>query len=49
MLVQAYDKLGMEELRKDAERVMLANFPNSIYLKGGPRGTGWSWWRPWTW
>ncbi|HEX2829506.1 MAG TPA: outer membrane protein assembly factor BamD [Burkholderiales bacterium] len=50
MLVQAYDKLGMTDLRNDAERVMKKNFPNSVYLNGGRPGR--SWWtviQPWNW
>ena len=35
MLVQAYDALGMNDLRDDADRVMRNNFPNSRYLKAG--------------
>ena len=34
ILVQAYDKLGMTDLRNDAERVLKTNFPNSKYLSG---------------
>jgi outer membrane protein assembly factor BamD len=47
ILVQAYDKLGMTDLRNDAERVMKTNFPDSKYLsgKGATRGT--SWWQIW--
>jgi outer membrane protein assembly factor BamD len=47
ILVQAYDKLGMTDLRNDAERVMKTNFPDSKYLsgKGGTKGT--SWWQIW--
>jgi outer membrane protein assembly factor BamD len=49
ILVQAYDKLGLTDLRNDAERVMKKNFPESRYLKGDGGGPGASWWRPWTW
>jgi outer membrane protein assembly factor BamD len=49
ILVQAYDKLGLTDLRDDAERVMKKNFPDSKYLKGEGGGSGASWWRPWTW
>jgi outer membrane protein assembly factor BamD len=47
ILVQAYDKLGMTDLRNDAERVMKTNFPDSKYLsgKGVPKGT--YWWQIW--
>ncbi|HSB49297.1 MAG TPA: outer membrane protein assembly factor BamD [Burkholderiales bacterium] len=48
ILVQAYDALGLKELRDDAERVMKRNFPESRYLKGDA-SAGSSWWRPWTW
>jgi len=46
ILVQAYDALGMEDLREGADRVMRANFPDSRYLKPGG-GKGASWWRFW--
>lgn len=48
IMVQAYDALGMTTLRNDAERVMMKNFPDSIYLKGGPKSSA-SWWQPWNW
>ena len=34
ILVKAYDALGMNDLRDDAERVLMKNFPDSKYLKG---------------
>ncbi|HEX7052504.1 MAG TPA: outer membrane protein assembly factor BamD [Burkholderiales bacterium] len=47
ILVQAYDALGMEDLRDDARRVLLKNFPETEYLKpGGPRKSV-PWWRIW--
>lgn len=46
IMVKAYDAMGMRDLRDDAERVMLKNFPNSKYLKGGG---GASWWQFWNW
>ncbi|MFN7086294.1 MAG: outer membrane protein assembly factor BamD [Burkholderiales bacterium] len=46
IMVKAYDALGMNDLRNDAERVMLKNFPNSIYLKGGPKKDV-PWWQIW--
>ena len=48
IMVKAYDALGMTDLRDDAERVMLKNFPDSKYLKGGGR-RGSSWWQIWNW
>ncbi len=48
ILVKAYDALGMNDLRDDAERVLNKNFPNSVYLKGGPRSKV-PWWQIWNW
>lgn len=45
ILVNAYDKLGMMDLRNDAERVMKTNFPNSKYLTG--KGLDKPWWTFW--
>ncbi|HWD22496.1 MAG TPA: outer membrane protein assembly factor BamD [Burkholderiales bacterium] len=47
ILVRAYDALGMTDLRDAADRVMQKNFPNSAYLKGGPRKANVPWWRIW--
>jgi outer membrane protein assembly factor BamD len=45
-LVVSYDKLGMNDLRDDAERVMRQNFPTSRYYKEGiDRKT--AWWKLW--
>lgn len=46
ILAQAYDKMGMGKLRDDALRVLKKNFPNSVYLSGGPRETK-PWWQLW--
>ncbi|MBI1990292.1 MAG: outer membrane protein assembly factor BamD, partial [Betaproteobacteria bacterium] len=48
ILVQAYDKLGMTDLRNDAERVMRTNFSGSKYLSGGAGGNK-PWWQFWNW
>ena len=46
ILVLAYDKLGMTELRDDADRVFKKNFPNSRFLTDGlERMT--PWWQLW--
>jgi len=47
IMVKAYDALGMNDLRNDAERVMNKNFPNSKYLKGDPRNEEKKWWQIW--
>lgn len=46
IMVKAYDAMGMNVLRDDAERVLKKNFPDSIYLKGGPRRDV-PWWQLW--
>ena len=46
IMVKAYDAMGMVALRDDAERVMKKNFPDSVYLKGGPRKDV-PWWQIW--
>ena len=46
ILVSAYDKMGMTDLRDDADRVMKKNFPNSrFYIDGLERKT--AWWKLW--
>lgn len=46
VMVRSYDALGMTELRDDTERVMKANYPNSVYYKGGPVKDN-PWWKLW--
>ena len=46
IMVKAYDLLGMNELRDDAERVMRKNFPKSEYYERGLNRTL-PWWRLW--
>ena len=46
IMVKAYDAMGMTGLRDDAERVLKQNFPDSVYLKGGPRKDV-PWWQIW--
>lgn len=48
IMVKAYDAMGMTTLRDDAERVMQKNFPDSVYLKGGPKKDV-PWWQIWNW
>ena len=47
VLVVAYDRLGMNDLRDDADRVMRTNFPESRYLKPGGDRKDVPWWRLW--
>ena len=46
ILVTAYDKLGMNDLRDDSERIMRQNFPNSRYYKDGLARKV-AWWKLW--
>lgn len=46
IMVKAYDALGLEDLRNDADRVMRTNFPESKYLTGKATRTA-PWWRLW--
>jgi outer membrane protein assembly factor BamD len=46
VLVKAYDAMGMNDLRDDAERVMRKNFPNSEYYKRGLNRDV-PWWKLW--
>jgi outer membrane protein assembly factor BamD len=46
IMIKAYDKLGLAELRQDTERVMRLNFPESPYFKG-PVKRDVAWWRLW--
>ena len=45
-LVQAYDALGMADLRDSAQRVLTKNFPDNSHLKPGGKKSG-PWWRFW--
>lgn len=48
MLIKCYEKLGLEPLRADAERVFKANYPNSELLaKGLPEERSSKWWKLW--
>jgi len=46
LLVKSYDAMGMTQLRDDSERVMRANFPDSVYFRGGPEDDR-PWWQLW--
>ena len=46
IIVRAYDLLGMNDLRDDAERVMRHNFPDSVYYTRGLDRPE-SWWKLW--
>jgi outer membrane protein assembly factor BamD len=46
IMVKAYDLLGMNDLRDDAERVMRKNYPNSVYYTRGLDRPE-PWWKLW--
>jgi len=46
IMVKAYDLLGMNDLRDDAERIMRKNFPKSEYYERGLNRTT-PWWKLW--
>lgn len=45
VMMEAYDRLGLTELRDDSRRVLEKNFPQSPWLAGGPESG--SWWKFW--
>ncbi|SOD42260.1 outer membrane protein assembly factor BamD [Nitrosovibrio sp. Nv4] len=47
IMVKAYDALGMTDLRDDANRVMMKNFPNSRFFADSTGVDGEPWWRFW--
>lgn len=46
IMVKAYDSLGLNDLRDDAERVMRTNYPNSDYYQRGLDRRE-PWWKLW--
>ncbi len=47
LLMKSYEALGMDELARDARRVLEANFPNSALLTYGLRRDSGPWWKLW--
>ncbi|GAP38428.1 outer membrane protein assembly factor BamD [Piscinibacter sakaiensis] len=49
IMVQSYDRLGMKDLRDDAQRVLDKNFPNSGYRSASSLGRSAprAWWQFW--
>ena len=45
LMVASYDQLGLEQLRDDARRVLVQNFPHSALLEKGYGNSGKSWWK----
>ena len=47
ILAQSYDRLGLDDLRDDADRVWKANYPNSKFLHEGMSRPDTPWWKFW--
>lgn len=47
VLIDAYARLDIKELRDDTTRVLKKNFPNSPYLAAGYENDSTPWWRLW--
>jgi len=47
IMARSYDRLGLDALRDDADRVLKQNFPNSRYLTDGVRPPDRAWWQFW--
>ena len=47
IMAASYDKLGLEQLRADAERVLKLNYPETRYIKNGVRVPERAWWQFW--
>ena len=47
ILVQSYERLGLMELRDDADRVLHKNFPNTALYRDGVGAKKTPWWQVW--
>lgn len=47
IMARSYERLGLDQLRDDADRVLKRNFPNSRYLVDGIRQPDRAWWQFW--
>ena len=47
ILAQSYDKLGLTQLRDDADRVLKQNYPESRFVREGIRRPDSPWWQFW--
>lgn len=45
LMMHSYNKLGVTDLKNDAERVLKLNFPNSVYLKRDDFEEKRAWWQ----
>jgi outer membrane protein assembly factor BamD len=47
LMARSYDRLGLDQLRDDAERVLRQNYPDSDFLREGLRERAKPWWQVW--
>jgi outer membrane protein assembly factor BamD len=47
IMVVSYDKLGLTQLRDDADRVLKKNFPKSPFIAGNAGAASKPWWKFW--
>ena len=47
IMVKSYDQLALPQLRDDAERVLVQNFPDSRFIRNGFVGPSKPWWQVW--
>lgn len=47
IMYQAYDALGMEQLRDDTKRILEKNYPQTAYLTRGFKSSSDPWWKVW--
>jgi outer membrane protein assembly factor BamD len=47
IMIQSYDRLGMTQLRDDTQRVLVATYPDSKFLRPETQATKKSWWKIW--
>jgi len=48
IMIEAYDKMNMKELRDDAKRVLAKNYPGDPLAAANRNAIGRTWWKPWT-
>lgn len=47
IMAASYDRLGLTQLKDDAERVLKKNFPSTRYMRDGVRVPDKAWWQFW--
>jgi len=47
IMTQSYDRLGLTQLRDDADRVLRSSFPNTKVYENGLGNKQTPWWKPW--